>query len=376
MFMSRSVVVLHANFLFDIIKLEKMAKFIQARRRPGKHRKKLWQVKKSNCSRPSQTLIPDQVVTSGSWHLNLLLVGSFISLQNTGNFLVNAFLSLYWWSHNRVKKHLLLVKNTIFPPIIYHRELRALRQRLQKLEAEFSMLQTSFANKIHETSLTDNTCCRCGNSKTITPIIPLHSETANQSTPTLHPPLPPPLPPPPAPPLPPPPPPVLATSFPLKKSSLVREKTESAKIIKDDPLRQSGPVQIRLKDILNVRLKKTKDLQTDGLDQKTGLPPVSLSELQGLNLKMASKMVPRRLANIFKEASNCSPLDLRRRLKKVNMVRSPGGTPLYNRDNKENGTGLNPLMTKALRQKFQMAHPKSPSPLRSSPGNRSFEELP
>ncbi|XP_053552491.1 proline-rich protein 11 [Bombina bombina] len=86
-------------------------------------------------------------------------------------------------------------------------------------------------------------------------------------------------------------------------------------------------------------------------------------------------MPPKRLANIFRDTPNRNPLDLRRQLRKVNMIRSPGGTPIYNRDNKENGTGLNPMMTKALRQKFQLAHPKSPSPLRLSPANRSFEEV-
>ncbi|OXB64907.1 hypothetical protein ASZ78_009788 [Callipepla squamata] len=48
-----------------------------------------------------------------------------------------------------------------------------------------------------------------------------------------------------------------------------------------------------------------------------------------------------------------------------NLFRSPGGTPL-NKENAECGTGLTPIMTQALRRKFQashdMAHPKSPSP--------------
>ncbi|XP_018417220.1 PREDICTED: proline-rich protein 11 [Nanorana parkeri] len=105
-----------------------------------------------------------------------------------------------------------------------------------------------------------------------------------------------------------------------------------------------------------------------------GMPQITISALKGVSLKSSSKMPPRRLAHVFKDGRNKSPLDLRHRLRKVNMVRSPGGTPIYDRDNKENGTGLTPLMTKALRRKFQMAHPKSPSPLQMSPGNQGREE--
>ena len=44
----------------------------------------------------------------------------------------------------------------------------------------------------------------------------------------------------------------------------------------------------------------------------------------------------------------------RRKLRKVNITRSPGGTPLVSNRNKENGTGLTPMMTKALQRKFQV----------------------
>lgn len=45
---------------------------------------------------------------------------------------------------------------------------------------------------------------------------------------------------------------------------------------------------------------------------------------------------------------------MRRNLRKVNITRSPGGTPLVSERNYENGTGLTPMMTKALRKKFQV----------------------
>ena len=45
---------------------------------------------------------------------------------------------------------------------------------------------------------------------------------------------------------------------------------------------------------------------------------------------------------------------MRRNLRKVNIERSPGGTPAVSDRNYENGTGLTPMMTRALRRKFQV----------------------
>jgi hypothetical protein len=44
---------------------------------------------------------------------------------------------------------------------------------------------------------------------------------------------------------------------------------------------------------------------------------------------------------------------LRNSLRKVQMKRSPGGTPL-DRTVQDTGTGLTPLMTRALKKKFQV----------------------
>lgn len=45
---------------------------------------------------------------------------------------------------------------------------------------------------------------------------------------------------------------------------------------------------------------------------------------------------------------------MRHNLRKVNITRSPGGTPLVSGKNCEHGTGLTPMMTRALRRKFQV----------------------
>ena len=39
-----------------------------------------------------------------------------------------------------------------------------------------------------------------------------------------------------------------------------------------------------------------------------------------------------------------------------NLFRSPGGTPLHSKENTECGSGLTPIMTQALRRKFQASH--------------------
>lgn len=44
---------------------------------------------------------------------------------------------------------------------------------------------------------------------------------------------------------------------------------------------------------------------------------------------------------------------LRSSLRKVNVKRSPGGTPL-DRTVQDTGTGLTPLMTRALQKKFKV----------------------
>lgn len=46
---------------------------------------------------------------------------------------------------------------------------------------------------------------------------------------------------------------------------------------------------------------------------------------------------------------------LRRNLKKVSHKRSPGGTPL-DKTIQETGIGLTPMITRALRKKFQVCY--------------------
>ncbi|XP_007946113.1 proline-rich protein 11 [Orycteropus afer afer] len=141
------------------------------------------------------------------------------------------------------------------------------------------------------------------------------------------------------------------------------------------PLKRDGPMQITVKDLLTVKLKKTQSF-----DEKKKLVPspkarnplVTVSDLQRVTLKPNSKVLSTRVTNVLITPGK-SQIDLRKLLRKVDVERSPGGTPLTNKENMETGTGLTPVMTRALRRKFQLAHPRSPSqtlPLSTS----SFDE--
>ncbi|XP_006899528.1 PREDICTED: proline-rich protein 11 [Elephantulus edwardii] len=88
-------------------------------------------------------------------------------------------------------------------------------------------------------------------------------------------------------------------------------------------------------------------------------PLVTVSDLQRVTLKPNSNVLSTRVTNVLITPGK-SQVDLRKLLRKVDVERSPGGTPLTNKENMETGTGLTPVMTRALRRKFQMAHPRSP----------------
>ncbi|KFO84302.1 Proline-rich protein 11, partial [Buceros rhinoceros silvestris] len=283
-------------------------------------------------------------------------------------------LFLYCWCQNTVARSFKVVKDTIFPSQIYLRELNTFREQLEKLETEFSRLQgTLQVNGIAPNSL----CQRCNKAVLGAPVqmqaVPLSSvsgPSASQLQPvsTLPPPLPPP-PPPPPPPLPPPK---------LPPAPLLLKRGDGSKALLAPSLKKDGPVQITLKDLLNVKLKKTnRNLRTDKAEPPvmTRRALITVSDLQSVSLRPKSKPSAHVTSSLITPPKN--HLDLRRHLKKVNIQRSPGGTPLNSKENVECGSGLTPIMTQALRRKFQashgMAHPKSPSPARFSAAN-SFDE--
>ncbi|XP_064379233.1 proline-rich protein 11 isoform X2 [Dromaius novaehollandiae] len=329
-----------------------MAKYKQRRRKLRARAKFLMEKKGdaanpqgSNCPSPRsagdlpRNTSPVQSRLSSVWSLALPSVKNVVKpLTTTASF-------LYCWCQNTVTQSFKVVKDTVFPSQIYLRELNTFREQLEKLETEFSRLQG-----ILQVDLPSS----------------VSGPSAVQLQPVSAPPPPlPPPPPPPPPPLPPPPPP---------RAPLLLQRGSSSKALLETSLKKDGPMHITLKDLLNVKLKKIdSNLKMDkaGSPAKTRRALITVSDLQSISLRSKSKPSAHITNCLITPAKN--QLDLRKHLKKVNIQRSPGGTPLNTKENIECGTGLTPIMTQALRRKFQMAHPKSPSPAQLNAAN-SFDE--
>ncbi|XP_052544774.1 proline-rich protein 11 isoform X2 [Tympanuchus pallidicinctus] len=276
---------------------------------------------------------------------------------------------LLCWCRSAVAQSFTVVKEVIFPSQVYLRELSAFKEQLEKLETEFSRLQGILQKSgITTLSAESSHCQRC--SKTVlgapvevqpNPPSSVPGPPAVQLQPTA---VPPPPPPPPPPPLPPPK---------LPAAPLLLKRGNGSKALLEPSVKKDAPMHITLKDLLNVKLRKTdSSLKTNkaGSPERTRRALITVSDIQSVNLRSKSKPSAHITSSLTTPPKN--QLDLRKHLKKVNIQRSPGGTPL-NKENTECGTGLTPIMTQALRRKFQMAHPKSPSPARLSAAS-TFDE--
>ncbi|NWY44399.1 PRR11 protein, partial [Sylvia atricapilla] len=276
---------------------------------------------------------------------------------------------LYWWCQSRLAQSFQVVKDTVFPSQVYLRELNTLKEKLEKLESEFSKLQgTLQMNGMAALSSESSLCQRCHKPVLGAPLgTQMDPPPAASVTLSIPPPLPPPPPPPPPPPLPPPK---------LPPAPVLLQRGTASKLA--PAVKKDGPVHITLKDLLNVKLKKTNSSLRMDKEQSPVKPRralITVTDLQSVSLRPKSKPSPHATKSLITSPKN--QIDLRKHLKKVDIQRSPGGTPLNIKENTECGSGLTPIMTQALRRKFQashsMAHPKSPSPARLSAAN-SFDE--
>ncbi|XP_058710372.1 proline-rich protein 11 [Poecile atricapillus] len=320
--------------------------------------------KSSVCSSPrSPVHLPldtSPVPRCSRWPLALPSIKSVVKPLTT------AASFLYCWCQSTVAQSFQVVKDTIFPSQVYLRELNMLREKLEKLESEFSKLQEELQmNRVAALSSESSLCQRCHKPVLAAPVGTQMDPPPSLSVPVSIPP-PPPLPPPPPPPPPPLPPPK------LPPAPLLLQRSTASKLA--PPVKKDGPVHITLKDLLNVKLKKTNSNLRMDKEQSPVKPRralITVTDLQSVSLKPKSKPSPHATKSSITSPQN--QIDLRKHLKKVDILRSPGGTPLNNKENTECGSGLTPIMTRALRRKFQMAHPKSPSPARLSAAN-SFDE--
>ncbi|XP_007533709.1 proline-rich protein 11 isoform X1 [Erinaceus europaeus] len=282
------------------------------------------------------------------------------NIKGAVKLLVNGMWSLYNWCKNCITQRLAVLKDTIFPSRLCLRELHNLKQRFRTLENELSRLQEALKAVSGSSS-----CPSCGQTcfrRDKPTNVPACAVTASAEPQAILPPmlpqpasyLPPPPPPPPPPPLPPPPPPM---------APLLLRKSDHMKTRQGEQLKKDAPMQITVKDLLTVKLKKTQSLdERKKLESslKAPNPLVTVSDLQRVTLKSNSKVLSTRVTNVLITPGK-SQMDLRKLLRKVDVERSPGGTPLTNKENMETGTGLTPVMTRALKRKFQLAHPRSPT---------------
>ncbi|XP_055251611.1 proline-rich protein 11 [Moschus berezovskii] len=311
---------------------------------------------------PERVIIPStDTPISRSW-LRLSWNFRFPSFKNAVKLWTNRVWSIYSWCQSCMTQSFEVLKNTIFPSRLCHQELRSLKQRFCILENEVCQLQEAL-KAISENSFCPSCgqACHTGGER---PDVPACDPTSPADSAALRPPSPaqpasrppplPPPPPPPPPPLPPPPPPT---------APLLLRKSALTKALQAGPFKKNGPMQITVKDLLTVKLKKTQSLDERRKlvpSPKAQNPLVTVSDLQHVTLKPKSKVLSTRVTNVLITPGK-SQLDLRKLLRKVDVERSPGGTPLTNKENMETGTGLTPVMTRALKRKFQLAHPRSPT---------------
>ncbi|XP_029105281.1 proline-rich protein 11 isoform X2 [Scleropages formosus] len=241
------------------------------------------------------------------------------------------------------------------------RQMDVLRQQVAELQGEMNLLRCALQANSRTTSLC---CCQklsCNSQ------VQLSAPLANDCGSTVDPlpvftPVVPPLPPPPPPP---PPPPAIPQQRPLL---IVKKRPASPTLQKE----KGHLIAVTVRDLQTVKLRKITDPigKLNVSPSKSRAPLVTVDDLQKVRLRRSTSDLPSKLHLSLGRTPKKSPMRLRSQLKKVQIERSPGGTPLFNKENKETGTGLTPIMTQALRRKFQNTMARSPSPK----SNRSFDE--
>uniref|UniRef100_H0XXY8 Proline rich 11 n=1 Tax=Otolemur garnettii TaxID=30611 RepID=H0XXY8_OTOGA len=306
---------------------------------------------------PERIVISSTDVSHSRSCLRLSWNFSFSNIKDKVKLWTNRVWSIYTCCQNCIAQSLEGLKDTILPPRICHRELHSLKQQFFILENKLCKLQETL-KAISESS----SCSSCGqmchmNSKiTAVPtcVLTTPGECAAEIVP------PPALPQPanhlPPPPLPPPPPSLPSPPPPPPLAPLLLRKSNLTKAPQTRPLQKDGPMQVTVKDLLTVKLKKTQSFDERRKlvpSPKAQKPLGTVSDLQRVTLKPNSKVLSTRVTNVL-ITPNKSQINLWKLLRIVNVERSPGGTPLTNKENMDSGTVLTPIMTRALRRKFQL----------------------
>nr|XP_032823437.1 proline-rich protein 11 [Petromyzon marinus] len=288
--------------------------------------------------------------------------GAVAGLSRAVRSLVGTVSHVYHWCSSGILQGVVLAKDWLTPELAYRKDLQQTLRRLTSLEAELQALKRITRDGTHQAC--EGLCPKCAGVCVPCPppvcaVPPLVSSS-----------LPPQAPPPPPPPPPLPPPPTAQPRLVLKRKAAVQRPTQ-----------RDCTAVVTVKDLLRVKLRKTsteaEDEKRDASEWKKAL--VTVRDLQAVSLRRtvsescAQTMLSPRGC---RQTPNKTPYNLRGLLKRVDIIRSPGGTPMYDKENRETGTGLTPIMTQALRKKFKSLHAdRSPSPAGKYSPNNSFEDL-
>ncbi|KAJ7996975.1 hypothetical protein DPEC_G00224100 [Dallia pectoralis] len=276
--------------------------------------------------------------------------------------LILSFRSMYQFWRNILSQSFGFMRKWLFWRG-YGKQIETLQNQLAELQREMDAVRSALeANKnlclCQRTLVVGSICPRIPPPPVISSVDPLIDLTPPASA----------LPsPPPPPPLPPPPPPCATSLQPYIPKKRV---ASSHKQEKQDVL-----VAVTLMDLQTVKLRKVNRVTSKRSPEKMRTPLVTVADLQNVRLRRPHCKVP---AKSFKRLNVGrtpvkSPISLRTQLKRVQINRSPGGTPLFDKENMETGTGFTPIMTQALRHKFQIALPRGPSP-KAVKLNGSFDD--
>ncbi|XP_052423461.1 proline-rich protein 11 [Carassius gibelio] len=173
---------------------------------------------------------------------------------------------------------------------------------------------------------------------------------------------------PPAPPPPPPlPPPQILLTLAAPMMTSLPPKPRQTSSLKE---KQNGLTAVTLRDLQAVQLRKvTVGQKTQVSPQRRRSPVVTLADLQKVRLRRSNSDLPLKsrssLCRTVCRTPTKNPVNLRVQLRKVNLMRSPGGTPLCNKEKDVMDSSLDPSMTRGLGNQYLSALTKGLSPLKA-----------
>ncbi|XP_050977855.1 proline-rich protein 11 [Labeo rohita] len=227
----------------------------------------------------------------------------------------------------------------------YSERVESLHQKVEELQREIALLHSTM--KLYRETKTAGGQCE------------MPDGVQHSTPPPVS--LPPPPPPPPLPPPPLPPPPQILLTLAAPKVASLPPKTAQSSSLKQ---KQNAPVAVTLRDLQAVRLRKVGQKPQKSPDKRRS-PLVTLADLQNVRLRRSNSDLPLKSRSSFGRTPTKNPMNLRVQLRKVNLMRSPGGTPLCNKENDVTDSSLDLSMTRGLGNKYLSALTKGLSPLKA-----------